>query len=492
MHPIWQDRRPATPSDDAEIQDDVDDLVVGAGITGLCTALLLARAGRRVQVLEATRVGGLTTGATTGKVSLLQGTKLSRMLQVQSTAVARDYLEANRVGMGWLLSFCEDHGVPFEIRDAITYAATEDEVRTVIAEHAAAGSLGLPVRWADRLDVPFAVHGATVLPDQAQLDPLQVLDALAAEVRSYGGTLVEGARVQSVSSLGRPVVRTDTGSRVRCENVVLATGAPILDRGLYFAKLEARRSYLIALEADAVPSAMLLSAGDPVHSVRDLTGPGANVLVGGYGHVVGRTGSEAGRLDELRSWAQLVFPGAVETHAWSAQDYTSHDGIPYVGRLPRGLGRIYLAAGYDKWGLTNAPAAALRIAGEILGAEPSWGRPMSRRITRPRAAWNLVARNARVAVAGAAGVIAAGVRTVDRDPAPGTGNVGRPGLSPLPVAVSANGATRCAVSGVCTHLGGVLHWNDAEESWDCPLHGSRFAPDGRVIEGPATRALGQV
>lgn len=492
MDPIWREPRPpAAPAPLAE-ENDVDDVVVGAGLTGLCTALLLARAGRRVRVLEARYVGGLTSGATTGKVSLLQGTRLSHLLRTQSAAVVRAYLEANREGMAWLLRFCEDHDVRYDVRDAITYAANDDELPAVLAEHAAAGSLGLPVRWSDEVEAPFAVRGATVLPEQAQIDPVQVLQALATQVRAHGGTVEEGIRVRSVSRFGRPAVRTGSGAEIRCGHVVLATGTPVLDRGLYFAKLEARRSYLLALRSADPPRAMMISAGDPVHSVRDVTGRmDANLLVGGYGHVVGRTDSEAGRLEELRAWARRQFTDAVETYAWSAQDYASHDGIPYVGRLPRGFGHVYFASGYDKWGLANASAAALRIAGGILGSEPSWGRPLSRRITRPRGAWNLVTRNAQVVSAGLSGVVAAQAWPVEPDPAPGEGSVGRSGRNPVPVAVS-SGDPACAVSGICTHLGGVLHWNDAEGSWDCPLHGSRFTPDGQVIEGPASRPLDRV
>lgn len=490
MRSLWLDSRTEPAPARPHLQADVDDIVVGAGLTGLTTALLLARAGRRVQVLEAGSVGCLTTGASTGKVSLLQGTKLSRMRRIQSDAVVRAYLDSNREGQAWLLRFCDDHAVGYQVRDAVTYAAADDDLPAVRDEHTAAEALGLPVRWADELDVPFPLHGATVLADQAQIDPVQVLAALAEQVTAHGGTIVEGARVQSVSRWGAPSVRLTTRERLQCQNVVLATGSPILDRGLYFAKLEAHRSYLIALRTADAPTSMYLSAGSPTYSVRDVVGSAtSNLLVGGGGHVVGRAASEAENLAELRRWAGEQFPGAVETHAWSAQDYSSHDGIPYVGRLPRGFGRIYLATGYDKWGLTNAPAAGLRIAGEILGSRPSWAGPLGRRVTRPRSALNLLTRNVRVAAAGAAGVLAAETRRVDREPDSGTGNVGRSGLSPVPVGMSRDGSGTCAVVGVCTHLGGVLHWNDAEKTWDCPLHGSRFGPQGEVIEGPATRPL---
>jgi len=489
---LWRGRALSAPVEPWPDGGHVDDVVVGAGLTGLTTALLLAREGRRVVVLEARQIGAVTTGASTGKVSLLQGTKLSRILSIHSERVGQAYVEANREGQQWLLTFCEAHDVPFQFREAVTYAASEEELRGVRDEHAAAQRLGLDVTWHDSLDLPFPVHGATILRDQAQLDPMEVLGALADAVRAHGGSIFEGCRVTGVSKLGRPTVTTADGRRLGCENVVLATGTPMLDRGLYFAKLEAKRSYLLAFASADAPVSMLLSAGTPTRSVRDV--PQADglplMLVGGSGHIVGRVGSEADQLDELRSWAGRYFSPAAETHAWSAQDYTSHDGIPYVGTMPRGWGRIYVATGFDKWGLSNGVAAARNISGRILGSTPSWAKPLGRRITHPRAAAHLVTANLRIGAVAASSLVRAELAEAEAAPAEGQGSVGRSGLSPVPVATSTaeQGAT-CTVSAICTHLGGTLHWNDAERTWDCPLHGSRFAPDGAVLEGPATDPL---
>ncbi|HWM23114.1 MAG TPA: FAD-dependent oxidoreductase [Ilumatobacteraceae bacterium] len=486
MRSLWLDRT-LTPVTDP-LPDKVDDLVVGAGITGLTAALLMARSGRSVAVVEARHVGAVATGNTTGKLSLLQGTKLSRMLRLQSQTVVEAYVGANREGQQWLLRFCSDHDVPVQTRDAITYAATESEVDTARQEHEAAQTVGLDVRWVDALDVPFPFHGGTLLPDQAQFDPMDVLDALVAELHAHGGTVHEGRRVVGVSKTGRPLATLDDESTVEAEHVILATGTPVLDRGLYFAKVEPMRSYALAFDTADVPDGMFLSAGSPVRSVRDAPTPdGRRLVVGGNGHPVGRTDSELEHLDNLREWTEQYFPGAVETHAWSAQDYRSHDGIPYVGHLPRGRGHIHLATGFDKWGMTNGVAAARNITARILGDEPSWAGPLGRRITRPAGAFNIVQTNAGVGVAAIRSIFDVNPLGVRSTPSEGEGVVGRSGI--FPTAVSTVDGRTCAVSGTCTHLGGVLAWNDAEKSWDCPLHGSRFAPDGSVLEGPATQPL---
>ena len=487
MKSLWLDRTSAPTVD--PLPATVDDLVVGAGLTGLTAGLLLARSGRRVAVVEARHVGAVTTGNTTGKLSLLQGTKLSRMLRLQARSVVEAYVEGNREGQQWLLRFCSDHGVPVETRDAITYASAESEITAARHEHEAAEAVGLDVRWVDTLDVPFPFHGGTMLSDQAQFDPMDVLDALAEELREHGGLVHEGRRVVSVSKLGRPRATLDDGSIVEAEHVILATGTPILDRGLYFAKVEPLRSYALAFAAADVPDGMFLSAGSPVVSIRDAHRPDGRrlLLVGGHGHAVGRADSELEHLDGLREWTARHFPGAVETHAWSAQDYRSHDGIPYVGRLPRGGGHIHLATGFDKWGMTNGVAAARNITAEILGEKPSWARRLGRRVTRPAGALNVVRTNAGVGVAAARSLLDVDLAGVPAHPAEGEGIVGRSGW--MPTAVSTVDGRTCAVAAHCTHLGGVLSWNDAEKTWDCPLHGSRFAPDGGVLEGPATKPL---
>jgi glycine/D-amino acid oxidase-like deaminating enzyme/nitrite reductase/ring-hydroxylating ferredoxin subunit len=482
---LWRDR-PSVETD-TELAERYDDVVVGAGITGLVTALLLARAGRGVAVIEARDVGAVTTGNTTGKVSLLQGTRFSRILERQSTRVAEAYVEANREGQAWLLRFCEEHGVPYQRRTAVTYAADASSLASARAEHEAARSLGLDVTWRHDLDVPYPHRGGTTLADQAQLDAMDVLEALVGEIRREGGTVVTGRRVVTAPLTGATAVDLEDGSRIFAQNIVLATGVPILDRGLYFAKVEPQRSYALSFRYPAPPELMALSAGTPTRSVRDAPSPGGPLLlIGGQGHTVGRTRSTRDHLDTLRAWTTEWFPGAEETHAWSAQDYSSHDGLPFIGALPRGRGNVYVATGYGKWGLTNGVAAALSLTQEIHGHRASWQRPISHRITRPSGALEIARLNAAVAVHLVGDLARAELRPAGV-PDEGSGVVGRRGA--LPIGEARVDGRRCSVVAVCTHLGGTLSWNDAERSWDCPLHGSRFSPDGEVLEGPATRRL---
>ncbi len=490
MTSVWTADLPTDPSDPLGDGDRFDHVVVGAGITGLTTALLLARAGESVAVVEARTPGAVTTGNTTAKVSLLQGTKLSRLLSRRGTSVARDYVEANREGQQWLLRFCEDHGVGAQIRPAVTYASAPQQVASVRKEHQAARSLGLEVRWHDDLDVPFEVHGATLLPGQGQVEAGQMVAALTREVRSHGGRVVSGTRVVKARVHGdEVVVHTEDGRAVRSGRLVVATGMPFLDRGLHFARLSPQRSYALTFRGVTAPEGMYLSAGTPSRSVRDVPRPdGTQLMVGGSGHTVGRDPSPAKHLDELRAWTAERFPGAVETHAWAAQDYSPADQLPYVGELPGSGGRIHVATGYDKWGMTQGVAAARAISSWLLGNDPEWARPMRRVLPTASGAAQAALLNGSVGLHLAKGYVKAELAPLPAQAPPeGEGVVGRRGVKP--VATSTVDGRTCAVSAVCTHLGGVLSWNDAEKSWDCPLHGSRFAADGAVLEGPATRPL---
>ena len=495
MESLWfATHPPATPEPSAfEDGDRFDTVIAGAGLTGLATALLLARSGQRVAVVEARSVGAVTTGHTTAKVSLLQGLVLSDILGHQSEEVLRAYVEANREGQSWLLRLLEDHGIGYQRRPAYTYATTESGRRALEGELDAGLRGGLDVGWAKDTELPFPVTGALLLPDQAQVHPLEVLDVLAAELRRHGGRIFEGVRLTDArtNAADAPVRAVTTGGDLRTDRVILATGIPVLDRGGYFAKVVPLRSYATAYTVGSPPQGMSLGVDEPTRSLRSVpTVDGERLIVGGNGHVSGRSSSERAAVEDLEAWTKEHFPGAERTHAWSAQDYRASDRVPFVGRMPRTSGRVFVATGYNKWGMTNAVAAALTLSAQILEGSMPWASALRNRGSLPKLMGG-VRPNASVAYVLAKDWSQATLHALPaEDPPEGAGLVGR-GPRGKPVAVSTVDGVTCRVSGVCAHLGGVVRWNDAERTWDCPLHGSRFAPDGTLLEGPATGDLGR-
>ena len=493
MTSLWLDGRSETANPAPPLDTRYDVVVVGAGITGLCTALLLARSGKSVLVLEARHVGAGTTGNTTGKLSLLQGTKLSRIKSKHGDQVLRDYVAGNVEGRNWLGRFGEAHGVAIQHEDAYTYAQSAEGVDAARAELEACRAAGLPAQWAGDADVPFPFHGGVLLPDQAQLDPLPLLDAFVGELVRHGGTVAEGARVTSVS-VGKPFRLTvaladhaDTRT-VTADHCILATGIPILDRGGFFAKVKPKRSYCVAFDVPGdITRPMFLSTDSPTRSIRYAPTPDKDLLiVGGAGHTVGRASDAARSVGELLHWAKQHYPGATQTHFWSAQDYSPIDELPYAGPILPGAQHVWVATGFDKWGMTNGVAAALALSGQILGGHMPWAGAF--------AAWSphellglttALKQNLSVGYHLAKGWVAPLAR--DDAPAEGQGVVAGPPWH-LHADSVVDGVER-TVSPVCPHLGGIVNWNDADCAWECPLHGSRFAPDGTLLEGPATRGL---
>jgi len=444
-----------------------DVVVVGGGLTGLTTASLLARAGRSVLVLEARHTGDGTTGGSTAKVSALQGTHYSKIARRHPRPVLRRYADANLEALAWIGRYCAEHGVDHQRRTAWTYATTERGEQKVREELDALRMAGIGAAdWTTAVPLPFATTGAVRLEDQLQVDPLSLLDALAADARRHGAVVREGVRVRGVHGHRPARVRTEAGD-VTAQTVVIATNMPILDRGGFFARAEPARSYCVSFRTGApAVDGMFLSADQPTRSLRDAPDgdDGALLIVGGEGHKTGAAVEESERLDRLRRWTHEHYPDAVETHAWSAQDYLPHHALPFAGPILPGAEGVLVAGGYSKWGMTNAVAASLAVSGRILGGHQPWASVFEPWTATELAGLPDSARlNAMVAVEMTEGW----VRKLN--PVGG-------GHPP-----------------VCTHLGGVLRWNDAEESWDCPLHGSRFdGRDGSVLEGPATCALRRV
>ncbi len=488
---LWQDRhpRPLTPA--ASVSGAYDVVVVGAGLTGLTTALLVARAGKSVAVLEARHVGAGTTGGSTAKVSLLQGTQLSKIARRHSAEVVRTYLEANREGQAWLSRFCADHGVDTQRRAAYTFGFGERGAASARTELEVARAAGLPVTWLDRPNLPFPTAGAVGLDDQLQVDPVELLDALKRQTEAHGGTVIEGARVQHVTGSDPVAVVTDVG-KVSAGRVVLATNMPILDRGAFFARAAPARSYGLAFRTPGpTVDGMWLSADSPSRSLRDAPADdGSVLLVGGNGHSTGRGGSTVQRLDDLRSWTAEYYPGAAETHAWSAQDFVPHHALPYVGPLLPNQDGILVAGGYSKWGMTNAVAASLALSARILGGHVEWAEALLPwRSTELRGLADVLRINGEVGFEMTRGWIRPLFHPgVGAAPGEGAGHVRLDHVGTPTASARVDGVDH-RVSAVCTHLGGIVAWNDAERSWDCPLHGSRFDHDGEVLDAPATCGL---
>ena len=496
MTSIWRDTsaRPVTDTID-ELPSRSDVIVAGAGIAGLAGAVLLSEAGLKVTLVEARTVADLATGNTTAKFSLLQGSQLSSVRQKRGHEIAAAYVEANRVGLDWTSAFCSADGVAWQTRPAINFATTRSGARKVDEERAVAEELGLPVETGGHHGLPFTVENFFAVPGNGQVDPYELSIALVARARRAGTKVVEGVSVTAATQHKQHVeVQATTGQEAdlvsfSAGHLILATGFPVLDRGLHFTRLTAHRSHLVSFRsAGDVPTGMYLSMDSGGHSYRQFRrADGDYLLVGGAGHQVGASVSSRAGVDELIAQAHDRFIGLTETHRWAAQDYTNVDATPLVGPIDPRDDRILAMTGFAKWGMTNGVAAAHDLAARILGERTEWMKTLYDRSPSVQGALGLVERGAHTAARLTSEWGKALTHTDDSAPAEGEGRVGREGVHPVATS-TVGGATR-AVSAVCPHLGGVVVWNDESCSWDCPLHASRFEPDGTRIEGPATTGL---
>ena len=476
---FWRRTTIDPPATEFPEGEHVDLVIAGAGFTGLITALMAAARGKSVVVLEAHTVGAGASGATTAKVSVLQGTRLSTLRSRHGLETARHYAEAHQYGLDWWAEFCETHGVSAQRRPALSYSRGALGTASLRKEKQTMDDLGLPARWHDRLDVPLPARSAVELPDQLQIDPVQALAALVEAVDALGVRIVEQSRVTKVTPRGdgadaHAEVRSDRGI-LTARDVLLATSGPSLDRGPTVATMEAERSYLCAFEYDGgLPEGMYGSVETPVRSLRTVPTENGEVLfVGGNGHRTGTVAPTGCKIESLREYAEKYFPGARMTHGWSAQDFHPVEMVPRSGPLPWGRGRVHYAGGYSKWGVSGSAAAAGIMVDRLEGLDPrvSFGKPTLTGVTKtaPSMYADLPVHMA-----------AAAAKSVVRRP--------RPSVRPRGEATSDDGE-RCTVGLLCPHMGAVLSWNDVERSWDCPWHGSRFSACGELIEGPATSDL---
>lgn len=484
---LWRRAHPAFESNTFSPGESTDVLVVGAGLTGLISACLLARAGDQVLVIDALYPGALASGASTGKLSLLQGARLSDLSRHQPEEVVRAYVDANRAGQSWLVDFIRNRAVRFSERPAFSLARSPAAIDRLEHEYVLGRAAGLPLQRVRETELTWEHGLALRLDAQVHLDPMSLVQALLAECRALGVRVIGDCTATAVTPKTDGYAARTTRGEIMAARVIAATGTPFLSRGGHFARADAQRSSLTAYSAPGFAlEGMYLTVDEPRRSVltTDLVGGEPLLLVGGAGRVVGREHSASERIEAVDYWTAMHFPGAIRRGRWWAQDYSTLDAAPYVGPLHPGERGILVATGFAKWGIANAAAAGLALAALIHGEGLRWANTLYRRRGWPaRNITQMVRTNLAVAAESARGV--ARVLGAHEESSLGThaALVELDGVRPV---------ARCTIDGVdhrvsavCPHLGGIVTWNNAERSWDCPLHGSRFAPDGTRIEGPA-------
>ncbi|WP_018394314.1 FAD-dependent oxidoreductase [Bacillus sp. 37MA] len=472
----------------------VDVTVVGGGMTGIITAWLLVKEGKKVALLESRRLTDGTTGFTTAKLTAQHGLIYDELIRTIGEEKARLYYEAQEDAIAFLKKTSEQMSIDcdFTAQDAYVYAETKEAVSQIEKELDAYEILGINGGLAGteaRMKLPFKVEEAIVMRDQAQFHPVKFLEALIWDMADEV-LIFEETRAESIEN---NKVHTTDGYEVTSEKIIVSSHFPFNDfDGLYFSKLHVERSYAIGVKSDReLEEGIYISADKPSRSLRYATMENGEklLIVGGENHPTGRSEQETmHHYEKLNDFTQLHFGVKDILYRWSAQDLITLDRVPYIGF---GAENILVATGYAKWGMTNGTTAAHIMSDLVMGRENRFTELFDpKRIKMKRVdVKTFVTENAKVAKELIGGKLKGSEKTVD-DLQPDEGGL-------VVVDGKKAGAYKdeqgnChLVNTTCTHMGCETEWNDAERSWDCPCHGSRYSYEGEVLEGPALKPLAQ-
>ncbi len=407
-----------------------DALVIGGGMAGILCAHRLKAAGVRCIVTEGGRIGGGTTGNTTAKISAQHGLLFGALAETSGPEPARRYWDVNQRAIEEYRALAQR--IPCDLEDKTAFVYSRDSREKLEREAAAYQRLGIPGHISDDLPLPLKTRGAIGMPGQAQFHPLKLLYGLARDLDIYEDTLVLGLE-------GNRAI-TQKGS-IAAEHIILATHYPMVNiPGLYAVKLYQHRSYTVALQDGPDIDGMYVDEREEGHSFRNYKD---YLFVGGGDH---RTGKAGGGYATLRALAAEAYPGREIRFAWATQDCMSLDSVPYIGVHRRSTPHLYVATGFNKWGMTGSMAAAMTLTDLILRGKSDNEALFSpqRSMFHPQLAVNVGSA--------IAGLLRFGTKR-------------------------------------CTHMGCGLCWNEEERSWDCPCHGSRFDEEGHVLNNPAQKDL---
>ena len=403
-----------------------DVLIIGGGISGILCSYFLKQSGVDTILVEADRVCCGVTGNTTAKITSQHGLIYDNMIKSAGKEVARRYLQANEQALNKYRELATNIRCDFETKDSFIYSLSDR--KKIEREVEAIKQLGVNAEFCEDISIPLRISGAVKFPNQAQFNPIMFLSEIIKELKIFEHTFIKDIAPHKAWS---------AEGEITANKIIVTTHFPFLNKhGSYFLKLYQDRSYVIGLKNAKDVHGMYMDeekTGISFRNYKDL------LLIGGGSH---RTGKAGGNWEELRRFAKKYFPESKEMYSWATQDCMSLDQIPYIGRYSKHTPDLYVASGYNKWGMTTSMVAAMLLSDLILGKENEWEEVFSpsRSILKPQLFLN-------------------GMEAVKNLMTPTTKR--------------------------CPHLGCALKWNPTEHTWDCPCHGSRFESDGKIINNPA-------
>lgn len=478
-----------------------DSVIVGSGIAGLSVAYELARLGRSVVVLYRGPIAGGMSARTTAHLAPICDDGLGELISKRGEQTARLFQESQEAAVARIEEIAGHHGIACGFRrlDAFLFPAfgmdraeAGDQIDQEIEAARKIGAAaerhrGVPLRGYE--DAPVLRY-----PDQATFHPLKYLKGLVAACRTMGVRLFRDTAVTAIDETGEVVrVTTETGLRVTATDVVVATNSPIGESTALHAKMAPYRTYAMAftLPRNALPDALYWDMGDPYHYVRMQPGPGKvdYLIAGGADHRTGEADDGGVRFEAIEAWIRQLVPRlSREVHRWSGQVLDTPDYCGFIGRSPD-RERIYIATGDSGQGITHGVVAGLLLRDLITSGGSPWlpvydpARPIGSGLVN-------AFRENLTTLTNLTGSAQPAEAYTTADLAPGQGRVMQKGRRKVAICRDLEGHLH-VLSATCSHSGCVVAWNGTEQCWECPCHGSHFAPDGTVLNGPATVPLEQ-
>ncbi|WP_415346216.1 FAD-dependent oxidoreductase [Clostridium perfringens] len=453
-----------------------DVLVIGAGIAGVLTAYMLKQKGRDVVLIDAAEIASGNTKNTTAKITSQHDLIYSKLIAEFGEEKARQYAKANELAIKKYKEIIEDKRIECDFEEKPAYVYSLNEVDVLKEEVEAAKNLGIDAEFVQEANLPFKINGAVKFNNQAQFNPLKFLKGISNELVIYENTRALEIKENLVVT---------SGGNITANNIVVATHYPIMNApGYYFMKMHQERSYVLALENTSEIDGMYIDLNKEGYSFRTYNNL---LLLGGISHRTGEN-EEGGSYDELRKVAKRLYPKAKEKYYWSAQDCMTIDGIPYIGRYSSETPNIYVATGFNKWGMTSSMVSAMIISDMILEKENDFSEIFSPRRFDLSLSINNIANDlietAKNFIAQKVYIPSSEIEHIKNE----HGGIIEYNGEKVGVYKNKEGK-EFFVSTKCTHLGCQLSWNSDELTWDCPCHGSRFDYKGRLIGSPATKDL---
>lgn len=495
LQSIWQTEAAYIPQSTPDPNTVYDVLVIGGGITGLTTAVLLAERGRKVILAEAHTLGWGTSGGTTAHLNTLLDTTYKQITDNFSEDAAGQIYEAAKSAIEQIRTLVDRYGIGADIqaKDGFLFAETEEEIQALDEAAGSAQKVGIEVTPTDRIPVPVPFVKAMRFGGQGQFHVTRYLKGLARAFESMGGVILENTPIGTIS--GDEVLQAETLTGVlQARKVVWATHIPPGINLLHFRNAP-YRSYAMALRLaneSQLPDAVVYDCKDPYYYYRTQEIDGQRYLIaGGCDHKTGHKENTAYVFTELEAYLRRYFDIKEVAFQWSSQYYEPADGLPYIGVLP-GHESQYCGTGYSGNGMIFGTVAGMLLTDMLTGRENALEDLLKPSRIKPIAGFaNFVKENADVIKEFVGKRFAYETISELAELAPGEGKLVEYEDKKMALYKDENGRI-IAISPVCTHAGCIVAWNDAEKSWDCPCHGGRFSPDGEVITGPPRARLEKI